>query len=108
MGNSIRDLMFIFDNLLSISDRDMQTLLQSVANDKLVVALKGASEEMKTKIISNMSSRASEMLLEDLELKGPVRLSEVEDVQKEILQIAINLAADGTIVLGGKGDDEYV
>jgi flagellar motor switch protein FliG len=108
MGNSIRDLMFIFDNLLSISDRDMQTLLQSVANDKLVVALKGASEEMKTKIISNMSSRASEMLIEDLELKGPVRLSEVEDVQKEILQIAINLGAEGTIVLGGKGDDEYV
>ncbi|MFL2535895.1 MAG: flagellar motor switch protein FliG [Candidatus Azotimanducaceae bacterium] len=108
MGNNIRDLMFIFDNLLSISDRDMQRLLQEAASDKLVIALKGASEEMKTKIISNMSSRASEMLLEDLELKGPVRLSEVEDVQKEILQIAINLAADGTIVLGGKGDDEYV
>ncbi|MCH1556130.1 MAG: flagellar motor switch protein FliG [Pseudomonadales bacterium] len=108
MGNNIRDLMFIFDNLLSISDRDMQRLLQEAASDKLVIALKGASEEMKTKIISNMSSRASEMLLEDLELKGPVRLSEVEDVQKEILQIAINLAADGTIVLGGKGGDEYV
>lgn len=108
MGNNIRDLMFIFDNLLSISDRDMQTLVQKLENEKLVVALKGASEEMKNKIISNMSSRASEMLLEDLELKGPVRLSEVEDVQKEILQVAINLAADGTIVLGGKGGEEYV
>ena len=108
MGNNIRDLMFIFDNLLSISDRDMQTLLQKVEVDKLVIALKGASEEMKNKITSNMSSRASEMLLEDLELKGPVRLSEVEDVQKEILQVAINLGADGTIVLGGKGGDEYV
>ncbi|MGB1189011.1 MAG: flagellar motor switch protein FliG [Pseudomonadales bacterium] len=108
MGNNIRDLMFIFDNLLSISDRDMQRLLQEVAVDKLVIALKGASEEMKNKITSNMSSRASEMLLEDLELKGPVRLSEVEDVQKEILQVAINLGADGTIVLGGKGGDEYV
>lgn len=108
MGNNIRDLMFIFDNLLSISDRDMQTLVQKLENEKLVVALKGASEEMKNKIISNMSSRASEMLLEDLELKGPVRLSEVEDVQKEILQVAINLGADGTIVLGGKGGEEYV
>ena len=86
----------------------MQTLLQGVEIDKLVIALKGASEEMKTKITTNMSSRAAEMLLEDLELKGPVRLSEVEDMQKEILQVAINLAADGTIALGGKGGDEYV
>ena len=95
-------------DFMGISDRDMQRLLQEAASDKLVIALKGASEEMKTKIISNMSSRASEMRLEDSERKGPVRLSEVEDVQKEILQIAINLGAEGTIVLGGKGDDEYV
>ena len=108
MGEQIRDLMFIFDNLLSLTDRHMQTLLQGVENDKLVIALKGASEEIKTKITTNMSSRAAEMLLEDLELKGPVRLSEVEDMQKEILQVAINLAADGTIALGGKGGDEYV
>ena len=108
MGNHIRDLMFIFDNLLGVTDRHMQRLLQEVGQDKLVVALKGASEEMKEKITKNMSSRAREMLLEDLELMGPVRLSEVEDVQKEILQVAINLAADGTIALGGKGGEEYV
>ena len=63
---------------------------------------------MRDKITSNMSSRASEMLLEDLELKGPVRLKEVEDTQKEILQIALNLSADGEIAIGGKGGDEYV
>jgi flagellar motor switch protein FliG len=63
---------------------------------------------MKTKITTNMSSRASEALLEDLELKGPVRLSEVEDVQKEIIQVALKLSTDGEIALGGKGGEEYV
>jgi len=108
MGNHVRDLMFIFDNLLSVTDRDMQRLLQEVGQEKLVIALKGASEDMRDKITSNMSSRARDMLLEDLELMGPVKLSEVEDVQKEILQVAINLAADGTIALGSKSGDEYV
>ena len=108
MGNHVRDLMFIFDNLLSITDRDMQRLLQEVGQEKLVIALKGASEDMRDKITSNMSSRARDMLLEDLELMGPVKLSEVEDVQKEILQVAINLAADGTIALGSKSGEEYV
>ena len=108
MGNHVRDLMFIFDNLLSVTDRDMQRLLQEVGQEKLVIALKGASEDMRDKITSNMSSRARDMLLEDLELMGPVKLSEVEDVQKEILQVAINLAADGTIALGSKGGEEYV
>ena len=108
MGNHVRDLMFIFDNLLSVTDRDMQRLLQEVGQEKLVIALKGASEDMRDKITSNMSSRARDMLLEDLELMGPVKLSEVEDVQKEILQIAINLAADGTIALGSKSGEEYV
>jgi len=108
MGNHVRDLMFIFDNLLSVTDRDMQRLLQEVGQEKLVIALKGASEDMRDKITSNMSSRARDMLLEDLELMGPVKLSEVEDVQKEILQVAINLAADGTIALGSKSGEEYV
>jgi flagellar motor switch protein FliG len=108
MSSSIRDLLFVFDNLLTVTDRHMQRLLQEVGQDKLVIALKGASEAMRDKITSNMSSRASEMLLEDLELKGPVRLKEVEDIQKEILQIALNLAADGEIAIGGKGGDEYV
>ena len=108
MGNHVRDLMFIFDNLLSVTDRHMQRLLQEVGQEKLVIALKGASEDMRDKITSNMSSRARDMLLEDLELMGPVKLSEVEDVQKEILQVAINLAADGTIALGSKSGEEYV
>ena len=100
--------MFIFDNLLGVTDRHMQRLLREVATDKLTVALKGASEELKEKFLKNMSSRASEMLLEDMETKGPVRLSEVENTQKEILQTAMNLAADGEIALGGKGGEEYV
>jgi flagellar motor switch protein FliG len=108
MGNHVRDLMFIFDNLLSVTDRDMQRLLQEVGQEKLVIALKGASEDMRDKITSNMSSRARDLLLEDLELMGPVKLSEVEDVQKEILQVAINLAADGTIALGSKSGEKYV
>jgi len=108
MGNHVRDLMFIFDNLLGVTDRDMQRLLQEVGQEKLAMALKGASEDMRDKITSNMSSRARDMLLEDLELMGPVKLSEVEDVQKEILQVAINLAADGTIALGSKSGEEYV
>ena len=108
MSGSIRDLLFVFDNLMTVTDRHMQRLLQEVGQDKLVIALKGASEAMRDKITSNMSSRASEMLLEDLELKGPVRLKEVEDTQKEILQIALNLSADGEIAIGGKGGDEYV
>jgi len=108
MGTAIRDLMFIFDNLLGVTDRHMQRLLREVSTDKLTVALKGASEELKEKFLRNMSSRASEMLLEDMETKGPVRLSEVENTQKEILQTAMNLAADGEIALGGKGGEEYV
>jgi len=108
LGSTIRDLLFVFENLLTITDRHMQRLLQDVQKDRLTIAMKAISDEMKNKITSNMSSRASEMLLEDLELQGPVRLKDVEDAQKEILQIAINLAADGEIALGGKGGDEYV
>ena len=103
----IQDLVFIFDNLIDLDDRSMQELMRQVPAEKLLLALKGAEEALKEKIFKNMSQRAAEMLKDDLEAKGPVRLSEVEAAQKEILQVARKLAEAGTIALGGKGE-EYV
>ncbi|MCB1754135.1 MAG: flagellar motor switch protein FliG [Gammaproteobacteria bacterium] len=101
----IQDSMFIFDNLLSVDDRGMQSLLREVSTDKLILALKGAAQELREKIFRNMSKRAAEMLRDDLEAKGPVRLAEVEEAQKEILTVAMRMSEEGTIALGGKGDD---
>ncbi len=97
----------MFDNLIDVDDRGMQELLRQVPAEKLLLAMKGADETLKEKIFKNMSQRAAEMLRDDLEAKGPVRLSEVEAAQKEILQIARKLAEAGTIALAGKGE-EYV
>lgn len=107
LGARIQDLIFVFDNLIEVDDRGMQELLRQVPSDKLLIAMKGADESLKTKIFKNMSQRAAEMLKDDLEAKGPVRLSEVEAAQKEILAAARKLAEAGTIALGGKGE-EYV
>jgi flagellar motor switch protein FliG len=107
LGQRIQDLIFVFDNLLEIDDRSMQELLRQVASDRLLLAMKGCEEAMKEKIFKNMSQRAAEMLKDDLESKGPVRISEVESAQKEILQTARKLAEAGTIALASKGD-EYV
>jgi flagellar motor switch protein FliG len=107
LGSRIQDLIFVFDNLLELDDRGMQELLRQVPSDKLLLAMKGCEEAMKEKIFKNMSQRAGEMLKDDLESKGPVRISEVEGAQKEILQVARKLAESGAIALGGKGD-EYV
>lgn len=108
MGERIEELMFVFDNLVEVDDRGIQALLREVTSDTLVVALKGADESVKEKIFRNMSKRASEMLREDLEAKGPVRLSDVESAQKEILAVARRMADAGEIALGGPGGDEYV
>jgi flagellar motor switch protein FliG len=107
LGSRIQDLIFVFDNLMEIDDRSMQELLRQVASDKLLLAMKGCDDSMKDKIFKNMSQRAAEMLKDDLESKGPVKISEVEGAQKEILQTARKLAEAGTIQLAGKGD-EYV
>ena len=107
LGSRIQDLIFVFDNLLEIDDRSMQDLLRQVSSDKLLLAMKGCEDAMKEKIFKNMSQRAAEMLKDDLESKGPVRISEVEGAQKEILQTARKLAESGAIALAGKGD-EYV
>ncbi len=108
LGQKIQDLMFVFDNLVDIDDRGIQSLLREVSTDSLLVALKGAEEAVKEKIFKNMSKRAAEMLRDDLEAKGPVRLAEVEAAQKEILAIARRMAEAGDIVLGGKGAEQYV
>lgn len=108
LAQKIMDNMFTFDDLERLDDRGFQTLLKEVQTDQLVLALKGASQELREKVFGNMSSRAAESLREDLESRGPVRLSEVEAEQKEILKIARRLADEGQIVLGGGGDDELV
>jgi flagellar motor switch protein FliG len=100
--------MFVFENLIDVDDRGIQLLLREVQSESLIVALKGTSEALREKVFKNMSQRASETLREDLEAKGPVRLSEVEAQQKEILMIVRRLADEGQIVLGGKGEDSYV
>ncbi len=108
IAQNIMDEMFVFDNLIDVDDRGIQALLKEVQSEALVVALKGASPELRDKILRNMSSRAAEMLREDLESRGPVRLSDVEKEQKEILKIVRRLADEGPIVLGGSGDDGFV
>lgn len=108
LAQQIQEQMFVFENLLEVDDRGMQAILRDVQSDSLILALKGADDEMKEKIFSNMSSRAAEMMRDDLEAKGPVKLKDVEDAQKEILAVAKRLADAGDISLGGKGDDEYV
>ena len=107
LGAKIEDLTFVFANLLAVDDRGMQEILRQVPSDQLLLALKGADQALKDKIFKNMSQRAAEMLKDDLESRGPVKLSEVEAAQKEILLAARKLAESGAINLGGKGD-EYV
>jgi flagellar motor switch protein FliG len=108
LGGSIQDLMFTFDNFLDLDDRSIQALLREVSGDGLVIALKGADEAVREKIFGNMSKRAAEILRDDLDSKGPVRLSEVEAAQKEILNTVRRMAESGEIMLGGRGGDDYV
>jgi flagellar motor switch protein FliG len=108
LAQEIAELMFVFENLKDVDDRGIQALLREVSSDTLVVALKGADQEISEKIFSNMSKRAAEMLRDDLETKGPVKLSEVQEAQKEILVVAQRMAESGDLVLGGKGGEEYV
>lgn len=108
LAQKIIDEMFVFENLMEVEDRGIQLLLREVQSESLILALKGANEDLREKIFKNMSQRAAEMLRDDLEAKGPVRLSEVEREQKEILKVARRLADEGQIALGGKGEDSYV
>ena len=104
LKTTIQDQMFNFESIDGLDDRGFQAVLREVSSDSLVLALKGASAKVRERIFKNMSSRAAEMLREDLESKGPVRLSEVETAQKEILAVVDRLVEDGTVVMQGKGE----
>jgi len=109
LAEDIRQKMFVFEDIAGIDNRGMQAILKEITNEDLMLALKTASEPLKEKILSNMSSRASEMLLEDMEAMGPVRLSDVEKAQQNIVRVVRKLDAAGKIVIGGKGGgDELV
>ena len=108
LAQKIMDQMFTFDNVLDLDDKGIQLVMREVQSESLVVALKGADIALREKIFKNMSQRAAETLRDDLESKGPVRLSEVEAEQKEILKIVRRLAEEGQIMLGGKGEESYV
>lgn len=105
LAQKIVDVMFVFDNLMDIDDRGIQFLLREIESESLIVAMKGASEALREKIFRNMSQRAGEMLREDLEAKGPVRVTEVEAAQKEILKTVRRLADEGQIVLASRGGE---
>jgi flagellar motor switch protein FliG len=108
LSQKLQDLMFVFEDLTDVDDRGMQELLREVPGDKLIIALKVADETLKQKIFKNMSERAGQMMKDDLEAKGPVRLSEVEAAQKEILMTAKRMSDEGRLALGGKGGEQYV
>jgi flagellar motor switch protein FliG len=108
LAQRIVDEMFVFENLLSLEDRSIQRLLKDIESDSLIIALKGAPQELREKFLTNMSQRAAETLREDMELRGPVRVSQVETEQKAILQVARRLAEAGEIVIAAPGTDDYV
>lgn len=108
MAQQIEDLMFIFDNLMDVDDRGIQAILRDSQPEALMKALKGADDALKEKLLGNMSKRAADMLKDDLEAMGPIRVSEVEAAQKEILAVARRLADSGEVMLGGGGGDGFL
>ena len=108
LGAQIQDLMFVFEDLKNVDDRGIQAMLREVSSEVLILALKGSDDELKEKIFKNMSKRAAELLRDDLESKGPVRVSEVEGAQKEILLIARRMADSGEIQLAGGGGEAMI
>jgi len=108
LAEMVRQKMFVFEDLLQVENRNFRDILQNVDNQMLIKALKTSSEEMKNKIFSNLSERASEMLKEDMEVMGPIKLREVEEAQQEIIKTAKRLESEGKIVLAKGGDDVFV
>ena len=106
LAEEIRKLMFVFEDLIQIDDKSIMAILKEVNNETLMVAMKTASDELKEKIFKNMSERAAQMMKEDLEVMGPMRLKDVETAQQAILKIAKKLESEGKIVLMGKGKEE--
>ena len=105
LGEEVSDLMLVFEHLCNVDDRSMQRLIREISTDDLMIALKGSEPELMDKFLDNMSSRAADMLVEDMEAKGPVKLAEMTEAQKKILVAAKQLAEDGEIMLGRKNDD---
>ena len=105
LGDEVSDLMLVFEHLRNVDDRSMQRLIREVSTDDLMIALKGSDPELMDKFLDNMSSRAADMLVEDMEAKGPVKLAEMTEAQKKILVVAKKLEEDGEIMLGRKNDD---
>lgn len=108
LADSVRQLMFVFDDLADVDDRGLQELLKEIAKEDLALALRAAGEPVKEAIFRNMSERAAEMLKDDMEASGPVKVSDVEKAQRNILQVARKLEDEGRIVLGGKGGQELL
>ena len=110
LAEEVRNLMFTFDDLIFIDDRGIQQLLREVSNEDLTIALRGAGDEVREKILDNLSERAADMIREDLDAMGPVRLSDVEKAQNAITNAAKRLEDEGKIVIarGGGGGDVLV
>ncbi|MBD1389862.1 flagellar motor switch protein FliG [Neiella sp. HB171785] len=108
MAQQIQDLMFVFENLIDVDDRGIQALLREIQQEVLQKALKGSDDQLKQKFFTNMSKRAAELLADDLEAMGPIRVADVEAAQKEILSIARRLADSGELMLSAGGGDEFV
>ncbi|HUH88908.1 MAG TPA: flagellar motor switch protein FliG [Pusillimonas sp.] len=108
LAQRIVDEMFVFENLIEIEPAAIQLILKEIDTATLTIALKGSPEEVRETFMKNMSNRAAEMLRDDLEAQGPIRMSRVEEAQKEILQVARRLAEAGQFTLNRRGDDEYV
>ncbi|RMH36112.1 MAG: flagellar motor switch protein FliG [Nitrospirae bacterium] len=108
LAEEIRSKMFVFEDLENLDDRSMQEVLREVSKDELILALKVAEEPLKEKFFRNMSSRAAESLKEDMEARGPARLSDVEAAQQNILKLVQKMASEGRVVLGGKGEEQMV
>jgi flagellar motor switch protein FliG len=108
LAQKILDNMFTFDDIERLDDKGIQSLLKEVQSEALVIALKGATPELREKVFKNMSTRAAETLREDLESRGPVRVAEVEAEQKELLKVVRRLSDEGVIMIGGGGDDQFL
>ena len=109
LAEEIRNNMFVFEDLINLDDKGIQTLLRSVENNTLLLALKTGDEAIKNKILGNMSQRAAEMLMEDMEVMGPAKLSDVERAQTSVTQTALRLEAEGQLVIArAGGEDEFV
>jgi flagellar motor switch protein FliG len=108
LAEAIRQLMFVFDDLVNVDDRGIQLIMKEVSSDELSLALKTASEALKEKMFKNMSQRAAQILKEEMEIRGPVKVSDVEKAQQNIVRLARKLETEGKLVLAGKGDEGIV